>query len=134
MKTRKFSEDYNVLGEIGKGGFGCVYRVTMKNGGILRAAKKISKSKLKVSEHESLLAEMAIMKKLDHPNITKLFEVYDQKDYYIMVMELCEGGELFDRIVSRKIKEPEAKLIMVQILNALHYLHSVGIVHRDIKP
>ena len=44
------------------------------------------------------------MKSLDHPNITKLFEVYDQKSFYVMVLELCEGGELFDRIVERKIK------------------------------
>ena len=105
MKRRKFTDDYKIINEIGRGGFGCVYRVMMKTGKIYRAAKKIAKDQLKQEEHESLLAEMAIMKSLDHPNITKLFEVYDQKSFYVMVLELCEGGELFDRIVERKIKE-----------------------------
>lgn len=77
---------------------------------------------------------MAIMMSLDHPNITKLYEVYDQKTHYIMVLELCEGGELFDRIVNRSIKEGEARIIVDQLLNALNYLHGRGIVHRDIKP
>lgn len=47
---------------------------------------------------------MAIMMHMDHPNITKLYEVYDHQNYYIMVLELCEGGELFDLIVERNIK------------------------------
>ena len=73
MKRRQFLDDYKILTEIGRGGYGSVYRVIMKNGNILRAAKKISKNKLKDNEHENLLMEMAIMKKLDHPNINKLF-------------------------------------------------------------
>lgn len=106
----------------------------MKNGGIFRAAKKINKEKLKKDEHENLLAEMAIMMSLDHPNITKLFEVYDQKSCYVMVLQLCDGGELFDKIVNQNIKENEAKSIVHQVLNALIYMHQKGIVHRDIKP
>lgn len=89
MKKRNFSDDYRIINEIGRGGFGCVYKVAMKNTDIYRAAKKINKEKLKKDEHENLLAEMAIMMSLDHPNIIKLFEVYDQKGYYIMVLELC---------------------------------------------
>lgn len=105
MKKKKFTEDYTIIREIGRGGFGCVYKVMMKNGKIARAAKKIDKSQLNDEEHDNLLGEMSIMMSLDHPNIVKLFEVYDQKNYYVMVMELCDGGELFHRIVNFKMSE-----------------------------
>lgn len=56
MKKRNFSDDYRIINEIGRGGFGCVYKVAMKNTDIYRAAKKINKDKLKKDEHENLLA------------------------------------------------------------------------------
>jgi calcium-dependent protein kinase len=71
---------------------------------------------------------------LDHPNIVKLFEVYDQKNYYVMVMELCDGGELFHRITNFKMSEGEVIYYTKQILNAIFYMHTKGIIHRDIKP
>lgn len=77
MKRKSFMIDYDVIREIGSGGFGCVYKVVMRNGHIFRAAKKINKKVLKVEEHQNLLAEMAIMMHMDHPNITRLYEVYD---------------------------------------------------------
>jgi calcium-dependent protein kinase len=134
MKKKKFSDDYYIMTQIGKGGFGSVYKVMMKNGSLLRAAKKIEKSLLKPEEHENLLGEMSIMMSLDHPNIAKLYEVYDQSSYYVMVMELCEGGELFERIINEKIEEEESIIIIKQILSALNYMHTQGIIHRDIKP
>ena len=60
--------------------------------GSVRAAKKIRKSDLDAKEHERLFNEVSILQSLDHPNIVKLFEVYDMKDQYVLIMELCEGG------------------------------------------
>ncbi len=77
---------------------------------------------------------MAIMMSLDHPNIAKLYEVYDYKSYYVLILELCEGGELFKKIVKKQIKEDSAARVMKQILRTLIYLHKQGIVHRDLKP
>lgn len=78
---------------------------------------------------------MAILKQLDHPNILKLLEVYDWKNYYYLITQICEGGELFDRI--RKLKhftEKDAALVMKSILSAVMYMHKLNIVHRDLKP
>ena len=74
------------------------------------------------------------MQSLDHPNIVKLYEVYDMKDQYILIMELCEGGELFQRIAKKKVTLEKIPKIMRQLLEVLAYTHSKGVVHRDIKP
>ena len=95
MKKKKFADDYYVVKELGKGGFGTVFKVVNKTGSICRAAKRILKKSLCKKQHESLLAQMAIMMPLDHPNIIKLHEVYDQPNCYVLVLELCEGGDLF---------------------------------------
>mmetsp|Transcript_17591 Transcript_17591/g.19799 ORF Transcript_17591/g.19799 Transcript_17591/m.19799 type:complete len:134 (+) Transcript_17591:313-714(+) len=78
---------------------------------------------------------MQIMKKLDHPNILRIYEVFqDQKRYYL-ITELCTGGELFDEIAKKAIfSEKDAAIIIEQILLAINYCHSKSIVHRDLKP
>ncbi|KAJ1467646.1 kinase-like domain-containing protein, partial [Baffinella frigidus] len=79
--------------------------------------------------------EIAIMKKVDHPNCIKLHEVYDEKSKMYMVLDLVTGGELFDRIIARgHYSEKDAATMMTDALSALKYLHGMGIVHRDLKP
>ena len=76
-----------------------------------------------------------MLKAVDHPNILKLYEFYQDSKNYYLVTEFCTGGELFDRITDKgSFTEAMAAHYMDQILNAIFYCHSKGIVHRDLKP
>lgn len=89
MKQNNYINDYEILGEIGRGGYGKVNKVRSKYTGIYRAAKKIKKSELTKDKEDKLMVEMSIMQSLDHINIAKLFEVYNYKSYYVLILELC---------------------------------------------
>ena len=85
--------------------------------------------------NEWIKREVAVMKKLDHPHIVKLYEVLQLGDKLHLVMELVTGGELLEVIArTRKLLESEARHYFHQIMDALNYMHSIGIVHRDLKP
>ena len=72
----------------------CVHRLT----NIERAVKIINKNKMNIKERSRMYQEIKILKQLDHPNIVKIFDFYDDDDYMYIVTELCSGGELFDII------------------------------------
>ncbi len=83
----------------------------------------------------SIMSEVEILKKLDHPCIIQIKEVIDTPESVFIVLELVEGGELFDKVVSiEHYDEPTAKLIFYQMVLAIKYLHDQGISHRDLKP
>ncbi|CEL97997.1 unnamed protein product [Vitrella brassicaformis CCMP3155] len=118
---------------IGQGTYGSVCKAVNKSTGAVRAIKTISKSQVK--NIERFRTEIAIMKQLDHPNIVKLYETFEDAKNIYLVLELCTGGELFDRIIEAGFfTEKQASTIMRQILAALFYLHSQKIMHRDLKP
>ena len=74
------------------------------------------------------------MKKLSHPNITKILEYFESEKYYLIIMEYINGGNLFSFVKKRrKLNEKLAKFLFYQIINGIKYLHSKNIVHRDIK-
>jgi calcium/calmodulin-dependent protein kinase I len=79
--------------------------------------------------------EVCILKRIRHPNIIQLFEMYEMENKIYLVMELITGGELFDEIVGRgTFHERDAAKVVQKILKAIEYLHMMGIVHRDLKP
>ena len=109
----------------------------MKYTGLLRAAKIIQCSLLdqKEKEKEKVLSEIIIPMKLDHPNLNKLYEVFQWRDKLVLVMELCEGGDLFNFIkTSGVFSEKKVAEIMKQILSAVVYMHNNKTAHRDLKP
>jgi calcium-dependent protein kinase len=120
---------------LGQGAFGEVRKCINRHTKVIRAVKLIKKESMNKEEEESFKHEITILKKLDHPNILKLYEVFEDEKRYYLVTELCKGGELFDEIVTKVcFSEKEAAAIIQQILQAVAYCHDLGIVHRDLKP
>ena len=84
---------------------------------------------------QSLQNEIEILKQLDHPNIVRLYEFYQDDLHIYLITEFIEGGELFDKITKVKnFSEQDAANVMRQLLQAVHYCHIRKIVHRDLKP
>ncbi|CAK9042718.1 unnamed protein product [Durusdinium trenchii] len=118
---------------IGEGSYGSVQKCMYKDTGQWRAVKTINKKFVK--DPKQFQEEMAIMKLLDHPNIVRLYETFDDERNVYLVLELCSGGELFDRIVADgKFTEQVAAFCVQQMLRAVNYMHINGIMHRDLKP
>ena len=100
------------------------------------AIKILEKSKIiEKDDLERIFREMKIIKQLNHQNIVKVYEIFENNEYYFIIMDYCEGGELFDYIVKKeRLKEEETAYFFYQIINGIEYIHSKGIVHRDLKP
>ncbi len=106
----------------------------------------MKKAEMKVEDMEMARTEIEIMKISQHPNIIRLYDVFENIEYIyiskylqfnqILVMEYCAGGDLFAYIEKRgfALKENLAKIIIRKTCSAMYYLHSYGIVHRDLKP
>ncbi|XP_032451273.1 serine/threonine-protein kinase Chk2 isoform X2 [Lynx canadensis] len=137
---KELREEYIMSKTLGSGACGEVKLAFERKTCKKVAIKIISKRKFAVgSEREAdpalnVETEIEILKKLNHPCIIKIKDFFEAEDYYI-VLELMEGGELFDRVVGNKrLKEATCKLYFYQMLLAVQYLHENGIIHRDLKP
>nr|UXX22592.1 calmodulin-domain protein kinase 28 [Hevea brasiliensis] len=130
--------DKYILGrELGRGEFGITYLCTDRETKDALACKSISKRKLRTAvDIEDVRREVAIMSRLpDHPNIVKLKATYEDHENVHLVMELCEGGELFDRIVARgHYSERAAANVARTIAEVVRMCHENGVMHRDLKP
>lgn len=122
---------------LGSGISGIVRLVTHNATGLQYAVKCLELQLIETEDDlQQLYEEIYIMCQLDHPNIVRLEEVYESKSEIYLVQEYCTGGELFDRLDEQPdyhFTEPECVRLVKQILSALQYIHSKGIVHRDLK-
>ena len=135
----KIQNYYDVICQIGKGANAKVFEVQNKKTKDIRACKALSKSKIKDSDLQRYRREIEILMKTDHPNIIKLYEVFETNKYLYLIMEKCNGGELFDKIINnisigQMYSEKTAAKIFSQIMSAVDYCHKNGICHRDLKP
>nr|VDD58616.1 unnamed protein product [Brassica oleracea] len=133
----KITDKYILGRELGRGEFGITYLCTDRESREALACKSISKRKLRTAvDVEDVRREVSIMSTLpDHPNVVKLRATYEDGENVHLVMELCEGGELFDRIVARgHYTERAAAGVARTIAEVVMMCHVNGVVHRDLKP
>lgn len=101
---------------------------------MVRAIKQIRKDKVLKEDEMEMFAEVDVLKGLDHPNIVKLYELYQDPRNYFLITEYLEGGELFERLQTDKVfSERKAAGYMKQLLSAVAYCHERNIIHRDLK-
>lgn len=133
----EIDQRYELGRELGRGEFGVTYLCTDKVSGEVFACKSISKKKLRTRvDIEDVKREVEIMKHMPpHPNIVTLKDTYEDDKAVHLVMELCEGGELFDRIVARgHYTERAAAAVTRTIVEVILMCHKHGVMHRDLKP
>jgi calcium-dependent protein kinase len=126
-------EKYSIVKNLGEGSFGKVYLVRHKETGILRAMKEIINKDNR--DFNDIKNEIDILKKLDHPNIVKIYEFFTKGNRFYLITEYCQYGELFEEINKvHRFTEQQTAQIMYQLLLSLYYCHINNIIHRDLKP
>ncbi|KAJ6707649.1 SERINE/THREONINE-PROTEIN KINASE [Salix viminalis] len=136
-KTQNLRDHYNIGRKLGQGQFGTTFLCTNKTSGKEYACKSIPKRKLLCKEdYEDVWREIQIMHHLsEHPHVVRISGAYEDIACVHLVMELCEGGELFDRIVKKgHYSEREAAKLIKTIVGVVEACHSLGVMHRDLKP
>ena len=128
--------DYIVKHTIGKGTFSRVKLGINKYTGEKVAIKILDKLKIVEKEDlERIIREMRMLSELDNEHVIKVYQIYEDDNHYLIIMEYCEGGELFNYIVEKqRLSENETAFFYYQIIKGVEYIHSKGIAHRDLKP
>ena len=137
VHSEKIEKYYRFIKELGHGSYGHVYRCQSISTGNVYACKKFDKKYIK--NKKRLKTEINLLRATDHPNIIKLYEIFEDKHNLYLIMEECIGGELFARLAlnaknNKMYTEKDAAKMMKQILEAVNYLHFHGVCHRDLKP
>mmetsp|Transcript_32799 Transcript_32799/g.57110 ORF Transcript_32799/g.57110 Transcript_32799/m.57110 type:complete len:514 (-) Transcript_32799:4060-5601(-) len=127
-------DSYRFVSVVGQGQYGVVREAVRKIDNQKVAVKSIVKKNLK-SDLTFLRRELEVLQTVDHPNIIRLYETFEDEKYLHLVTELCTGGELLERLLARGLfSEAEAAITLRTILSAVYHLHTIQIVHRDLKP
>ncbi|XP_071735156.1 CDPK-related protein kinase-like isoform X1 [Rutidosis leptorrhynchoides] len=139
--SKHIGHKYEIGEEVGKGHFGHTCKARCRKGefkGQIVAVKIISKSKMTTAiAIEDVHREVKILRALTgHKHLINFYDAYEDHDYVYLIMELCEGGVLLERILARggKYTEDEAKSVLIQMLTVVSFCHLQGVVHRDLKP
>ncbi|XP_068575213.1 calcium/calmodulin-dependent protein kinase type II subunit gamma isoform X5 [Cebidichthys violaceus] len=135
VTSTRFTDEYQLYEELGKGAFSIVRRCVKKSTGQEYAAKIINTKKLSARDHQKLDREARICRLLKHPNIVRLHDSISEEGFHYLVFDLVTGGELFEDIVAREYySEADASHCINQILESVSHIHQHDIVHRDLKP
>ncbi|KAM8858436.1 calcium/calmodulin-dependent protein kinase type II subunit gamma isoform 18-T18 [Spinachia spinachia] len=135
VTSTRFTDEYQLYEELGKGAFSIVRRCIKKSTGQEYAAKIINTKKLSARDHQKLEREARICRLLKHPNIVRLHDSISEEGFHYLVFDLVTGGELFEDIVAREYySEADASHCINQILESVSHIHQHDIVHRDLKP
>ncbi|XP_064177090.1 calcium/calmodulin-dependent protein kinase (CaM kinase) II gamma 1 isoform X2 [Anguilla rostrata] len=135
VTSTRFTDEYQLYEELGKGAFSVVRRCVKKSTGQEYAAKIINTKKLSARDHQKLEREARICRLLKHPNIVRLHDSISEEGFHYLVFDLVTGGELFEDIVAREYySEADASQCISQILESVNHIHQHDIVHRDLKP
>ncbi|XP_026875759.2 calcium/calmodulin-dependent protein kinase type II subunit beta isoform X20 [Electrophorus electricus] len=131
----RFTDEYQLYEELGKGAFSVVRRCVKLCTGQEYAAKIINTKKLSARDHQKLEREARICRLLKHPNIVRLHDSISEEGFHYLLFDLVTGGELFEDIVAREYySEADASHCIHQILDSVGHIHHHDIVHRDLKP
>ncbi|XP_061119106.1 calcium/calmodulin-dependent protein kinase type II subunit beta isoform X8 [Conger conger] len=131
----RFTDEYQLYEELGKGAFSVVRRCVKLCTGQEYAAKIINTKKLSARDHQKLEREARICRLLKHPNIVRLHDSISEEGFHYLLFDLVTGGELFEDIVAREYySEADASYCIHQILDSVNHSHLHDIVHRDLKP
>ncbi|CAF0847867.1 unnamed protein product [Rotaria sordida] len=135
VTSTRFTDEFDLKEELGKGAFSIVRRCIQKSSGQEFAAKIINTKKLSTRDHQKLEREGRICRQLKHPNIVRLHESISEEGFHYLIFDLVTGGELFEDIVAREFySEADASHCIQQVLEAVRHCHESNIVHRDLKP
>lgn len=142
-----FHTKYTMGEVLGEGAYGVVRKATShdsdfqgnanveeENNEQKVAVKCITKKRLNQKAIESLHQEVEILKSLDHPNIIKYVNYFENDDDIHIVMEVVDGGDLYDRVKQRSYSEDEARGLICNLLSAIKYFHDRDVIHRDLRP
>jgi len=133
ISTQNIEDYYEITNEV----LGTGYFAVVKSGFNKTTREKVAikcVDKSKVEREETLQNEIDILSKIDHDGVVRMYNIFETEETMFIVMELMEGGELYEEIIKRSLfSEQEASQILKQIVGALEYLHSLNVVHRDLK-